>query len=46
MKKQLLMLGIIFLPTLAMAAAPDFNGSWARDAANSDPVPNRDVLDD
>jgi hypothetical protein len=41
MKKQLLMLGMIFLPTLAMAATPDFNGSWARDSANSDPVPNQ-----
>jgi hypothetical protein len=40
MKKQLLMLGMILLPTLAMAAPPDFNGSWARDGANSDPVPN------
>jgi hypothetical protein len=40
MKKQLLMLGMILLPTLALAATPDFNGSWARDSANSDPVPN------
>ena len=40
MKKLLLMLGMILLPTLAMAATPDFNGSWARDSANSDPVPN------
>ncbi len=40
MKKQLLMIGMILLPTLAMAATPDFNGSWAKDAANSDPVPN------
>ncbi len=31
---------MILLPTLAMAATPDFNGSWARDSANSDPVPN------
>jgi len=28
------------LPTLAMAATPDFNGTWAKDAANSDAVPN------
>jgi hypothetical protein len=41
MKKQLLMLGMILLPTLAMAAPPDFNGSWAKDGANSDPVPNQ-----
>jgi len=41
MKKQFLMLGIILLPTLAMAAAPDFNGSWVRNAAGSDPVPNQ-----
>jgi hypothetical protein len=41
MKKQLLMLGMIFLPTLAMAAAPDFNGTWAKDSAKSDPVPNQ-----
>jgi hypothetical protein len=40
MKKQLLMLGMILLPTLAMAAPPDFSGSWARDAADSDAVPN------
>jgi hypothetical protein len=40
MKKQLLMLGMILLPTLAMAATPDFNGTWARDSANSDPVPD------
>ena len=40
MKKLLLMLGMILLPTLAMAANPDFNGTWAKDNANSDPVPN------
>ena len=42
MKKQLLMLGMIMilLPTLAMAATPDFSGTWARDSANSDPVPD------
>jgi hypothetical protein len=42
MKRQLLMLmvGIMFLPALAMAAAPDFSGSWARDNANSDPAPS------
>ena len=40
MKKQLLMLGMILLPTLAMAATPDFSGTWARDSANSDPVPD------
>jgi hypothetical protein len=40
MKKQLLMLGIILLPTLTMAAPPDFSGTWAKDAANSDPVPD------
>ena len=34
------MLGVILLPTLAMAATPDFSGTWARDAANSDPVPD------
>jgi hypothetical protein len=41
MKKQLLMLGMMLLPTLAMAATPDFNGTWARDSANSDTVPNQ-----
>lgn len=41
MKKQLLMLGIILVPTLAMAATPDFSGAWARDSASSDPVPNQ-----
>jgi hypothetical protein len=40
MKRQLLTLGMIFLPALAMAAVPDFNGTWARSAANSDPAPN------
>ena len=40
MKRQLLMLGMILLPTLAIAAPPDFNGTWARDSANSDPVPD------
>ncbi len=42
MKKQLLMLGMIMilLPTLVMAATPDFSGTWARDSANSDPVPD------
>jgi hypothetical protein len=40
MKKQLLMLGMILLPTLAMAATPDFSGTWARDSASSDPVPD------
>ena len=39
--KKLLMLGMMFLPTLAMAATPDFSGAWARDAANSDQVPNQ-----
>jgi hypothetical protein len=40
MKRQLLMmLGIAFLPALAMAA-PDFSGSWVRDNAKSDAVPN------
>ncbi|MEO6802802.1 MAG: hypothetical protein ABI197_06105 [Granulicella sp.] len=41
MKKQLLMLGMLLLPTLAMAVTPDFNGSWAKDSASSDPVPNQ-----
>ena len=41
MKKQLLMLGMILLPTLAMAATPDFNGSWVRNSASSDPLPNQ-----
>lgn len=41
MKKQLLMLGTMFLTTVAMAATPDFNGTWARDNANSDAVPNQ-----
>ena len=41
MKNKFLMLGMILLPTLAMAAAPDFNGSWVRNAAGSDPVPNQ-----
>lgn len=35
MKKTILALGLFLLPTLAMAA-PDFNGSWVRDNANSD----------
>ena len=40
MKKQLLMLGMILVPTLALAASPDFNGSWTRNNASSDPAPN------
>jgi len=39
MKKKLLMLGMTFLPAVAMAA-PDFNGTWALNKANSDPAPN------
>ncbi len=41
MKKHILMLGMILLPTLAMAATPDFSGSWVRNAAGSDPIPNQ-----
>lgn len=40
MKKVFLILGMVFLPTLAMAA-PNFNGSWVRNASSSDPVPNQ-----
>ena len=40
MKSRLLILGMIFLPALAMAATPDFSGTWAKDAASSDPVPD------
>ena len=42
MKKQFLvpMLAMMSLPMLAMAAAPDFNGAWVRDSANSDPAPS------
>ena len=36
MKKMLLMLGLVMLPTMAMAA-PDFSGTWIRNNANSDP---------
>ena len=35
------MLGMIFLPTLAMAATPDFQWVLARQSVNSDPVPNQ-----
>ena len=35
------MLGMIFMATVAMAATPDFSGTWARDSANSDPIPNQ-----
>lgn len=41
MKKQLLTLGMICMPMLAMAAGPDFNGTWLRSAAGSDPTPNQ-----
>lgn len=38
MKKHMMMaLALALLPTLAMAA-PDFSGTWARDASKSDPV--------
>ncbi len=40
MKRLFLMLAMILLPTLAMAATPDFSGSWAKDSASSDLVPN------
>lgn len=40
MKRHILMLlAAAFLPVLAMAA-PDFSGSWVRDNAKSDTVPN------
>lgn len=38
MKKTLLMLGFMLLPTLAMAA-PNFSGTWVLDNAVSDPNP-------
>jgi hypothetical protein len=41
MKKHALMLGMILLPTLAMAATPDFNGAWVRNPTGSDPMPNQ-----
>lgn len=41
MKKCFLMLGMILLPAVAMAATPDFTGTWARDTASSDPIPNQ-----
>src|SRR5689334_10937160 len=40
MKKHLLTLGMLLLPTLAMAATPDFNGSWVL-SPGSDSVPNQ-----
>jgi hypothetical protein len=39
MKMQLAILGMMLLPTVALAA-PDFAGSWLRDNAKSDPAPN------
>lgn len=39
MRKELLTLGMIFLPAVALAA-PDFNGSWALNAADSDRIPS------
>jgi len=41
MKKHALVLGMILLPTLAMAVTPDFNGSWVRNSTGSDPMPNQ-----
>ncbi|HKV77557.1 MAG TPA: hypothetical protein VJP02_05430 [Candidatus Sulfotelmatobacter sp.] len=41
MKKHALVLGMILLPTLAMAAPPDFSGSWIRNSTGSDPMPNQ-----
>lgn len=41
MKKHVLVLGMILLPTLAMAATPDFSGSWIRNSTGSDPMPNQ-----
>jgi hypothetical protein len=40
MKKLLLILGMVILPAVAAATAPNFSGTWARDSANSDPVPD------
>lgn len=40
MKNPLLVLGMMFVSSLAMAAAPDFNGSWIRNPKSSDPAPN------
>ena len=39
-KKMLMAFGMALLPVLAMAA-PNFSGSWVRDTAKSDPVPNQ-----
>lgn len=41
MKKHALVLGMILLPALAMAATPDFSGSWVRNPTASDPMPNQ-----
>jgi hypothetical protein len=38
MKKTFLMLGLMLLPTVALAA-PNFSGTWQRNNANSDPDP-------
>lgn len=38
MKKTLMMLGLMLLPTVAMAA-PNFSGTWLRNGAKSDPDP-------
>jgi hypothetical protein len=39
MTKLFVTLGMTLLPTLALAAGPDFNGTWLR-SAGSDPTPN------
>jgi hypothetical protein len=46
MKKHILIvLGIVFLGLMVLAmAAPDFSGSWVRDNAKSDPVPDPIML--
>lgn len=36
-----MILGMILLPTLAMAGTPDFSGSWVRNPIASDPMPNQ-----
>jgi hypothetical protein len=40
MRNHLLILGMLVMPVAMLAATPDFNGTWSKNAASSDPVPD------
>lgn len=40
MRSRMLAAALLLLPTLALGQQPNFGGTWVRDSAKSDPVPN------